>query len=75
MLAEQGRIEEARAAFQEGLRVERNHIPLWQAWGVFEAGLGNHDVARDIFRKGVESNPHSRDLVWIWQVLFHPRLP
>jgi tetratricopeptide (TPR) repeat protein len=69
VLSEQGRIDEARAAFQEGLRVERDHIPLWQAWGVFEGNLGNFGVARDIFQRGVESHPHSRELVWIWQVL------
>lgn len=68
LLAEDGLEEEARAMFRHGARIDRRIVPLWQAWGVFELRLGNHDVARDIFQKGIEYNPHSKDLAWIWQV-------
>ena len=68
LLAEEGEEEEARAMFRHGARVDRRVVPLWQAWGVFELRLGNHDIARDIFQKGVEYNPNSKDLAWIWQV-------
>lgn len=65
MAAELGRVEEARAWFEEGTRTLEGaaSVALWQAWAVLEAKQGDPAAVRYLFKKALAANPRSR---WVW---------
>lgn len=62
MAAELGRVEEARAWFEEGTRTLEGaaSVALWQAWAVMEARQGDPSAVRYLFKKALGANPRSR---------------
>jgi len=72
MAAELGRVEEARAWFEEGTRTLEGaaSVALWQAWAVLEAKQGDPTAVRFLFKKALVANPRSRyvHLAWaLWE--------
>lgn len=72
MAAELGRIEEARAWFEEGTRMRygiTSHA-LWHAWAMVEARQGDETAVRYLFKRSLQANSKSRytHLAWaLWE--------
>ena len=45
------------AYFLRAVQAEHTHANAWHAWGVMEARLGNANVARDLYKRGVRRSP------------------
>lgn len=61
-----GHIATARKCFVNGLRVNRTHAPLCQAFAVFEAKYGLKRRARELFALASELNQRSPSAVRTW---------
>lgn len=62
MASQVGRVEEARAWFEEGTRTLEGaaSVALWQAWAVLEAKQGDPTAVRYLFKRALGVNPKSR---------------
>ena len=59
---------EDRCCVAQSVDVDPRHLHSWQAWGVFESRLGNHERARDLFQRGIWAAPSSRNAAVIFEV-------
>ncbi|KAG1665983.1 hypothetical protein FOA52_010081 [Chlamydomonas sp. UWO 241] len=68
MAAQVGRVEEARAWFEEGTRTLEGgaSVALWQAWAVLEAKQGDPTAVRYLFKRALGVNPRSRYVHLAW---------
>ena len=68
MAAQVGRVEEARAWFEEGTRSMEGaaSVALWQAWAVMEARQGDPTAVRYLFKRALGVNPKSRYVFLSW---------
>ena len=70
MAAEVGRVEEARAWFEEGTRTLEGaaSVALWQAWAVLESRQGDSTAVRYLFKRALGVNPQSRYVFLSWSM-------
>ncbi|GAX83851.1 hypothetical protein CEUSTIGMA_g11276.t1 [Chlamydomonas eustigma] len=68
MAAQVGKVEEARAWFEEGTRTLEGaaSVALWQAWAVLEAKQGDPTAVRYLFKRALGVNPSSRYVHLAW---------
>jgi len=62
----EGRIPQARRAFEAGIACEASHMPLYNGWGIMEDELANVTAARQIFQRGVWVAPTHPRTVGLW---------
>lgn len=68
MAAELGKVDQARAWFEEGTRTAfgPSSVALWQAWAVMEARQGDKSAVRYLFKRALQAEPRSRYVHLAW---------